>query len=1187
MPHVARYFSQRAYDSSFEPCLKKSKLDYSELCKKRDTEEFIPLQSEKGFLGTRYFGSDKDGRGKPRASENFLNSLENEANPGSSRNCSTKAHYNRREPKPDCSALDKKRNTEEYILLDSESEKESLSGVSEHTCNGSDKSVYVISSDDEDLDSQEKQGSSRNYPPEAPSLRESDYSTLRKKNTTEEFIPLETQSEKWTSSGFSETGYYVSDRGEHDKSGGSKEFLNTLDNQKPGSSRNYFSEAHSKRESKPDYSTLCKKSKTEEFILLETQSEKQSSSGFSGTRSDKGKHEKARVSEASLNGFDNKSKTGSCVNDSSEVHDRRRENSNKKQQIIDVPKTEKWENNNSEAKFSETSTAFIGPLYQPPPQVESVPLTTHNENSKSHSFRIAKVVSGKAASKTQAEDGMNYELGQFYKELYELETATDDHNVSPTAAHSQQDFGSHQSNAPIVHQVRDHHSQQDFSSHQSNAPIVHQVRDHQSHQDFSSHQRNAPVVHQVRDHHSRQDFSSHQSNAPIVHQVRDHHSQQDFSSHQRNAPIVHQVIDHHSLHDLSSHQVRGHRSHQDFSSHQRNAPIGHQIREHHSRQDFNSQQNNEPVVHQVRDHHSHQEFSYHHSNAPIVHQVRDHHSHQDFSSHQSNAPITHQVRDHHSHQDFSSHQSNAPITHQVRDHNSHQDFSSHQSNVPIAHQVRDHRSSLHDFSSHQSNSPIIHQVSDHHGQQGFSSHQSNAPIIHQVRDHHRQQDFSSYQSNAPIVHQLRDHHSQQDFNSHQSNSPIVHQVKDHRSHHNFSSHQSNTRLVHQVRDQHSQTSSSQSCNSSPSKPSAQIFPSYHPNETQSSPAERSAQPPINNQNSCDRLMPFDRTNSSFVRRSLPPPGFQCPPPPTFVRPPSGPPPPRFNYPLIFPRDANIQNSTYHENEKYHSESDNHPRLTTQVPWHSTHVPPEKRFSPQGKGYTEPFPRPPLESSQQAYQQDSCDQNNRHLGEIRLPQDGNVPEEQYTRFRDEAKCTECKGKLVLLRGVPGSGKSTLACSLLDQSPDGIVLSTDDYFCQENGYTYDVKLLGDAHNWNHDRARRAMDDGRSPIIIDNTNIQAWEMKPYVQMAIEKCYDVDFLEPNTWWKVDPHELEKRNTHRVPHEKISQMLERFEHGINVGVVMSSVEPRRVRSSRPPPEARQRWGASVDCTLHSPSFQM
>lgn len=31
-----------------------------------------------------------------------------------------------------------------------------------------------------------------------------------------------------------------------------------------------------------------------------------------------------------------------------------------------------------------------------------------------------------------------------------------------------------------------------------------------------------------------------------------------------------------------------------------------------------------------------------------------------------------------------------------------------------------------------------------------------------------------------------------------------------------------------------------------------------------------------------------------------------------------------------------------------------------------------------------------------------------------------------------------------------------------------------------------------------AKGAMHDRRSPIIIDNTNIQAWEMKPYVKMV-----------------------------------------------------------------------------------------
>ncbi|XP_071593103.1 uncharacterized protein [Heliangelus exortis] len=122
-------------------------------------------------------------------------------------------------------------------------------------------------------------------------------------------------------------------------------------------------------------------------------------------------------------------------------------------------------------------------------------------------------------------------------------------------------------------------------------------------------------------------------------------------------------------------------------------------------------------------------------------------------------------------------------------------------------------------------------------------------------------------------------------------------------------------------------------------------------------------------------------------------------------------------------------------------------------------------------------------------------------------------------------------LLILRGLPGSGKSTLSRTLLGQSCDGIVLSTDDYFRQQDGYTYNAAHLGDAHDWNQKRAKEAMEQGKSPVIIDNTNTQAWEMKPYVQVALEKGYRVEFYEPDTWWKFDPEELEKEtilNNHR-----------------------------------------------------------
>lgn len=154
-------------------------------------------------------------------------------------------------------------------------------------------------------------------------------------------------------------------------------------------------------------------------------------------------------------------------------------------------------------------------------------------------------------------------------------------------------------------------------------------------------------------------------------------------------------------------------------------------------------------------------------------------------------------------------------------------------------------------------------------------------------------------------------------------------------------------------------------------------------------------------------------------------------------------------------------------------------------------------------------------------------------------------------------------LILMRGLPGSGKSTLARELLSTGPNGLILSTDDYFDQRDGYRYEVGLLGAAHEWNQSRAKDAMHDGRSPIIIDNTNLQAWEMKPYVRMALERGYKVDFCEPDTSWKFDPYELEKRNKHGVPQEKIAQMMDRYSFPISIDIVMSSQEPLHVNQRR------------------------
>lgn len=174
-------------------------------------------------------------------------------------------------------------------------------------------------------------------------------------------------------------------------------------------------------------------------------------------------------------------------------------------------------------------------------------------------------------------------------------------------------------------------------------------------------------------------------------------------------------------------------------------------------------------------------------------------------------------------------------------------------------------------------------------------------------------------------------------------------------------------------------------------------------------------------------------------------------------------------------------------------------------------------------------------------------------------------DQQERHCQHPNNTSSSLVLILMRGLPGSGKSTLARELLLTGPSGLILSTDDYFSHSEGYRYEPCLLGAAHEWNQRRANDAMHDGRSPIIIDNTNIQAWEMKPYVKMALKRGYRVDFCEPDTSWKFDPSELAKRNTHHVHQEKIAQMMDRFSFPISVDIVLSSQEPPHVNQRRQP----------------------
>lgn len=137
-------------------------------------------------------------------------------------------------------------------------------------------------------------------------------------------------------------------------------------------------------------------------------------------------------------------------------------------------------------------------------------------------------------------------------------------------------------------------------------------------------------------------------------------------------------------------------------------------------------------------------------------------------------------------------------------------------------------------------------------------------------------------------------------------------------------------------------------------------------------------------------------------------------------------------------------------------------------------------------------------------------------------------------------------IVLARGLPGSGKTSLTEMIGVPSVSGIMTrpvscSADDFFVDNDGqYNFDPKLLPDAHQSCQDKARNAMQAGKS-VAVHNTFTQRWEMEPYLQMAEEFGYRVIVASVYDGG-CDNDTLARRNTHGVPVESIAAMRNRWE---------------------------------------------
>jgi len=176
---------------------------------------------------------------------------------------------------------------------------------------------------------------------------------------------------------------------------------------------------------------------------------------------------------------------------------------------------------------------------------------------------------------------------------------------------------------------------------------------------------------------------------------------------------------------------------------------------------------------------------------------------------------------------------------------------------------------------------------------------------------------------------------------------------------------------------------------------------------------------------------------------------------------------------------------------------------------------------------------------------------------------------------------------IMRGLPGSGKSYTAQQLLVKhggNLEGHIFTTDNQYIPETRslrrkgeyvspqqekeeYTQNYKTISSdkAHKNNLTEFKLAVDQGVTPIILDNTNIKKEQARVYAEYAEKAGYDIRIKESDSpWWQQNRNfladkkqnatqlgdflkDLHKRQSHGVPMNAMKDMMAAWQHNINV----------------------------------------
>ena len=138
------------------------------------------------------------------------------------------------------------------------------------------------------------------------------------------------------------------------------------------------------------------------------------------------------------------------------------------------------------------------------------------------------------------------------------------------------------------------------------------------------------------------------------------------------------------------------------------------------------------------------------------------------------------------------------------------------------------------------------------------------------------------------------------------------------------------------------------------------------------------------------------------------------------------------------------------------------------------------------------------------------------------------------------------EVIIMSVISGAGKSTLIKDNLPKENTKVV-SADHFWIQKDGsYQFDAKRLREAHNdcmknFILAEAIMAIENAAELInktehlVVDNTNIYAWELAPYVAVAQARGCPVWIVEIRAHWE----KAYERNAHGVPEIVVKRMSE------------------------------------------------